>query len=143
MMLAGRGSRADVPIGRRGHARERSTAHGGRSTTRQGAGTLEVAFLVGALLAVPGPFDLIALGRLARGQHAAIAVGAIIVAFALIKFVLIQAPIVSYTIDPDGTAAKVQRFSNWMQANKVTVVAVIAGLIGVGLIARGLSGIGR
>ena len=29
-----------------------------------------------------------------------------------------------------------------MQANKVTVVAVIAGLIGVGLIARGLSGIG-
>lgn len=105
-------------------------------------GSLAVAFLVGAFLAVPGPFDFIALGHLARGAYAAIAAGAIIVAFTLIKFVAIEGPIVSYTIDPNGTAARVERFSGWMRANKLAVVAVIVGLIGVGLIARGLSGLG-
>jgi Sap, sulfolipid-1-addressing protein len=118
-------------------ARMRSKAEG---ALREGS--LAVAAVVGAVLAIPGPFDLIALGRLASGNYGAVAVGAIIVAFTLIKFVLIEAPIVSYTIDPDGTAAKVDRFSNWMQGNKLAVVAAVVGLIGVGLITRGISGLG-
>jgi hypothetical protein len=104
-------------------------------------GSLAVAAVVGASLAIPGPFDLIALGRLARGSYGAIAAAAIIAAFTLIKFLLIEAPIVSYAIDPEGSAAKVGRFSNWMRANKIVVVAAVVGVIGVGLIARGISGL--
>jgi hypothetical protein len=104
-------------------------------------GSVAVAVVVGAALAVPGPFDLLALGRLARGGYGAIAAGAIIVAFLLIKFVFIEAPIVSYAIDADGTAAKVDRFSHWMHANKLAVVAAVVGLVGVGLITGGLSGL--
>ncbi len=105
-------------------------------------GSLVVAALVGALLAVPGPFDLLALGHLARGGYRALAAGAIIVAFALIKFLLIELPIASYVADPDGTAVRVERFSVWMQANKISVLAAVVWVIGLVLIGRGLAALG-
>ena len=105
-------------------------------------GSLAVAGVVGALLALPGPFDLLALGHLARGAYTAIVAGALVVAFALIKFVLIELPIASYALDPDGTAARVDRFSAWMQANKIAVVAAVVAVIGLVLIGRGISAIG-
>jgi hypothetical protein len=105
-------------------------------------GSVAVATAVGALLALPGPFDLLAIGRLARGGYAPITAGAIIVAFTLIKFALIEAPILSYTFDPTGTAAKVNRFSDWMHANKLSVVVAVVGLVGVVLIGKGISSLG-
>jgi hypothetical protein len=105
-------------------------------------GSIAVAVVVGALLALPGPFDLVALGHLARGDYTAIAAGLIIFAFALIKFLLIEVPLVSYTIDPDGTAARVGRFSAWMHANKLVVLAAIVAVVGVALIGRGIAALG-
>lgn len=102
-------------------------------------GSLAVSGVLGALLAVPGPFDLLALGHLARGGYRTIAAGAIIIAFVLIKFLLIEVPIVSYAVDPDGTAAKVSRFSGWMQTNKLAIAATVVGVIGVGLIGTGIA----
>ena len=104
-------------------------------------GTSVAILAIFALLAVPGPFDLIALGHLARGGYGPVEAGAIIIAFALIKFVLIEAPIVGYAIDPAGTATKVHRFSAWMKSNKLAVVAIVVGVIGVALIGTGLSGL--
>ncbi len=63
------------------------------------------------------------------------------VVFALIKFALIEVPIASYTIDSDGTSARVRRFSGWMQTNKLVGIAAIVGLIGLVLIGRGISGL--
>jgi hypothetical protein len=105
-------------------------------------GSLAVGFVVGALLALPGPFDLLALGRLARGDYTAIAAGALIVAFALIKFVLIEIPILGYAVDPDGTTERVARFSGWMHANKLVAMAAAVAVIGLLLIGRGLSALG-
>lgn len=105
-------------------------------------GSLAVAGLVGGLLAIPGPFDFLALGRLGRGGYGTVATGAIIVVFIAIKFVLIEVPIASYAIDPDGTTARVGRFSGWMRANKLVVVAVVIGVIGLALLATGFSRLG-
>src|SRR5262245_17880199 len=44
-------------------------------------GSLAVAAVVGALLAVPGPFDLLAFGHLARGGYGYLIAAAIIVGF--------------------------------------------------------------
>jgi hypothetical protein len=112
-----------------------------RAERSLGEGSLAVAFLVGALLALPGPFDLVALGHLARnGDGVAAAAGAMVL-FALIKFVLIEVPIAGYTIDPDGTAARVGRFSDWMHTNKLAGIAAIVGVVGIVLIGRGISGL--
>jgi Sap, sulfolipid-1-addressing protein len=106
-----------------------------------GQGSLLVACVVGALLALPGPFDLLALGRLARDGYALVTAGATMLVFALVKFALIEAPIASYALDPDGTAARVSRFSGWMQDNKLAGAAGIVGLIGILLIVRGITGL--
>jgi hypothetical protein len=66
----------------------------------------------------------------------------VILVFALVEFALIEVPIGGYTIDPDGTAATVGRFSRWMQINKVVGVAAVVGLFGLVLIGRGVSGLG-
>ena len=105
-------------------------------------GSLVVACLVGMLLGVPGPFDLLAVGRLTRNGYGVVAATGAMVVFAVIKFVLIEVPIAGYTIDPDGTAARVGRFSRWMQTNKLVGVAAIVGLFGIVLIARGISRLG-
>jgi hypothetical protein len=107
-------------------------------------GSVVVACVVGAVLALPGPFDLVALGRLAlaRGGYGLIAAAGAMVVFAVIKFVLIEVPIAGYAIDRDGTAVSVDRFSRWMHTNEFAAVAAIAGVFGIALIGRGISALG-
>ncbi|HUA46641.1 MAG TPA: GAP family protein [Solirubrobacteraceae bacterium] len=105
-------------------------------------GSLVIAGLVGVLLGVPGPFDLLALGRLARNGYGALAAAGAMVFFALVKFVLIEVPIACYAIDPGGTATRVSRLSGWLHTNELVVVAAVVGLVGLVLIGRGISGLG-
>ena len=105
-------------------------------------GSLLVALVVGAVLAVPGPFDLLALGHLARDGYGVVAAAGVMAVFALIKFVLIEVPIVFYRVDPDGTAVWVSRFSGWLKTNKLVGVAAIVCVFGFVLIGRGISGLG-
>jgi hypothetical protein len=105
-------------------------------------GSLVVAFVVGGVLGVPGPFDLVAVGRLSRNGYGILVAGGALVVFALIKFVLIELPIVGYAIDPEGTAARVGRFSRWMHANEVLGIAAFVALFGIILILRGISRLG-
>jgi Sap, sulfolipid-1-addressing protein len=123
-----------------GSARVSSTR--ARAERSLSEGSLIVAGLVGAVLAVPGPFDLLALGRLARNGYGILAAAAVMIVFALIKFALIEVPIASYAIDSDGTAARVDRFSGWMRSNKLVVVAAIVVVFGLVLIGRGISAFG-
>jgi hypothetical protein len=62
--------------------------------------------------------------------------------FAVIKFALIEVPIAGFTLDPDATAARVSRFSRWMQTNKLVGIGAIVGVFGIVLIVRGVSGLG-
>ena len=48
-------------------------------------GSLVVACVVGALLALPGPFDVLALGRLARHGYGLVAATSVMVVFALVN----------------------------------------------------------
>lgn len=150
LLISTPGGRALLDRGRTASRRQRprnSRSSAIRSTTRARAerslreGSLVVAGLVGALLAVPGPFDLLALGRLARHGYGIVAAAGAMMLFALIKFVLIEVPILGYAIEPEGTAVRVRRFSVWMQANKLAGLAAVSGLIGVILIIKGISGL--
>lgn len=133
-------SRRPTQRGRRGSAAVAKTR--ARAEQSLSEGSLIVACLVGAVLAIPGPFDLLALGRLARDGYGVLAATGAMVVFAVIKFVLIEVPIAGYAIDADSTAARVGRFSRWMQTNKLAGVAAVVGLFGVVLIGRGLSRLG-
>jgi hypothetical protein len=103
---------------------------------------LLVAAAVGVVLGVPGPFDLLALGRLARGGYSVLASIVIILAFNLLKFLLIEIPIVSYAVEPERTAARVDRFSAWMREHRIEVIAAVVAIVGLILIGRGISRLG-
>ena len=136
----------DIPrLGRRDRNGEQAPGAVKRVTSRSHEalreGSLTFAAVVGGLLAVPGPFDLLAFGHMARGGYTTFELGVLIVVFTLIKFLLIEVPIVSYAISPAGTSARVSRFSNWMAANKLEVIAAVVGMVGVVLIVRGIAGL--
>jgi hypothetical protein len=126
--------RRRIPVGSAAVARTRARAEGSLSE-----GSIVVACLVGAVLAIPGPFDFLALGHLARTGYGVVGAVGVMVIFALIKFALIEAPIAGYAIDADGTSARVSRFSAWLKANKLVGIAAIVGVVGVVLIVKGIS----
>jgi hypothetical protein len=129
--------------GRRGGAVQRVSGAGQQVKDRAEAalrrGSLPVAVAVGAVLGIPGPFDFLAVGHMARSGYAAIVVLGMIVIFNLVKFLLIEVPIVSYAVNPDGTAARVDRFAAWMKANKMDVIAGVVAVISILLIGRGVT----
>jgi hypothetical protein len=136
----------DFPrLRRRGQDRDDAPGAVKRASLRAhqalGEGSLAFATVVGAVLAVPGPFDLLAFGHMARGGYTTIELGGLIVVFTLIKFLLIEVPIVSYAISPARTSAQVSMFSHWMAANKLDVIAAVIGVIGLVLIVRGIGGL--
>lgn len=136
----------DLPVLRRRRGAERDHARGAAMWSRAeraiSEGSVVVAAVVGMMLGVPGPFDLLAFGDLARGDSRLLVAGAAVVAFALIKFLLIEIPIVSYVFDPDGTSARVGRFAAWMKTNRLAVIAGVIALIGVIFIGQGVSRLG-
>ncbi len=142
--LAGGGVSGILPRrSRRGSDRPGPTA---RLKTRAhdalGRGSTVVALAVGAALGIPGPFDLLALGRLARGGYSVLGSIAILLVFNLLKFLLIEIPLLSYTLEPERTARRVDRFTAWMKANRIEVIAAVVAVVGLVLIGRGISRLG-
>lgn len=123
---------------------QRGSEKSGKSRAHRAleGGSARVALVVGVVLGIPGPFDLVAVGRLARGGYALATALIMILALNLIKFLLIEIPIVSYALEPEETAARVERFSTWLKANKMALLALVVGVIGVVLIFRGVSRLG-
>jgi Sap, sulfolipid-1-addressing protein len=91
------------------------------------------------VIGLPGAIDLVAFGYVARHGYAVVPTGLLIVAFVLIKLLLIEIPILSYAVMPERTASWVARFFDWMQVHKIDVIAAVVGVIGVILIAKGLT----
>jgi hypothetical protein len=123
--------------------RAESAPAGGRSRAERvlSDGSRLIAAGVGALLAVPGPFDLLALGHLIRTGATWGVMIVMVVVVNLIKFVLIEVPLVAYWIWPERTTATVQRFAEWMKARKFEVTAVVVGVVGLVFVGKGIVGI--
>ena len=105
-------------------------------------GSVPVVVGVGAVLGLPGPFDLLAIGHMARGRYSTIALVGLIAVFTVAKFLLIELPIISYLVDPGGTATRVGRFSTWMRVNKLAVIWAVVVIFGLVLVGRGISRLG-
>lgn len=104
-------------------------------------GSMVIAAVTGALLAMPGPFDFLTAGHLARDHRSWLGALAAICVFAALKFLLIEVPSVAYVVDPDGTARRVERLSRWMQDNKMVAGAFFLALAGLVLVGNGVAGL--
>lgn len=99
----------------------------------------KVAFLVGAIINLPGPFYLLALGEIARGDYSVVGQVALILLFNAIMFLLLEVPLVGYLVRPDATAARVAAMSRWLNANGLRITGWLVGLAGAGVLLEGIA----
>ena len=98
----------------------------------------KVAFLVGAVINLPGPFYLLALGEIARGSYTTVEQAALILLFNAIMFALLEVPLVGYVVRPDATARWVEKLSRWLNANGLRITGWLIGLAGASLLVEGI-----
>jgi hypothetical protein len=97
-----------------------------------------VAAAAGAILNLPGPFYLIALGHMASSHYSFVGELAAILMFNLIMLILVEAPMVGYAINPEKTDTMVSKLSAWLNRNGLKIIAALAGIWGISLIAKGV-----
>ncbi len=104
-----------------------------------GQASAKVAFAVGAVINLPGPFYLLALGDMHSGGYTNLQQLGLILMFNLIMFLLLEIPLVGYLVQPETTAARVAALSAWLNANGLRVVGALVGVMGLSLLAQGIA----
>jgi hypothetical protein len=100
-------------------------------------GSVGVTFVVGALLSFPGATYLVALDTLGKQHYATLVTVLVVIGFCLVQLVLIEGPIVAFSIWPEQTPAAIDRAKRWGQAH-----ARMLAIWGMLVVAAGLTAIG-
>jgi Sap, sulfolipid-1-addressing protein len=125
------------------HHRKPKRANGQSWAERTlGRASWRAAFLVGAIINLPGPFYLLALGDIARGKYSTVVQVALILLFNAIMFLLLEVPLVGYLVRPATTAERVAAMSRWLNANGLRITGWLVGLAGVSLLVQGVAALG-
>ena len=104
-------------------------------------GSARTSFVVGALLTLPGASYLAGLDQLAKQDLSTAATVLSVIAFNVIMLTLLEVPLLGYTFSPEKTSAAVNRFSAWLSRDGGRLALVLAVLVGIALIARGVGGL--
>lgn len=106
---------------------------------RLGRASWRIAFLVGAVINLPGPFYLLALGKIARGSYSTFGQVALILLFNAIMFLLLEVPLVGYLFRPETTARRVTAMSRWLNANGLRITGWLVVMFGASVLAQGIA----
>jgi len=98
-----------------------------------------VAFVVGAVINLPGIYYLTALHDLATGDYSDAQQLIGIIVFNLIMFSFTEIPLLGYLVAPDTTADRVRRFQGFLTRNAARIVALLALAFGAFLIVKGIA----
>jgi Sap-like sulfolipid-1-addressing protein len=101
-------------------------------------GTARTTFVIGALLTLPGASYLIGLSHIADMDASSTATVGMIVGFNLIMLILLELPLLAYTLAPDWTPDAVNRFKAWFNSKSRVLGFRVALVIGALLIVKGL-----
>jgi hypothetical protein len=104
-------------------------------------GSARTTFVVGALLTLPGASYLAGLNGIAKQDLSNTATVLSVIAFNVIMLGLLEVPLLGYTLSPQKTSAAVHRFSAWLSRDGGRIALVLAVLVGIALIARGVAGL--
>jgi hypothetical protein len=136
------GTGRDAPLQRRRQRRhEAKEATGTKESWPErmlGRGSARVTFAVGVVLTFPGVSYLTALDRMAQLDASTAETVALVVVFCLIQQLLLEVPLLGYTIAPESTQDRVTRFRAWLGRNGRRAGIYFAATIGVLLVLRGL-----
>jgi len=103
-----------------------------------GRGSARITFVVGVLLSFPGVSYLTALDRMAKLDASVPATVLLVLGFCLIQQLLLELPLLGYVFAPDWTKDAVTRFRDWLGRNGRRGGILVAAVIGVLLVVRGV-----
>ena len=103
-----------------------------------GRGSARTTFVVGALLTLPGATYITALYRIADENLADPVTVAVVLAFNVIMLMLLEIPLLAYTIAPDWTPRAVERFKQALRERGRGWAVRGATILGILLVARGI-----
>lgn len=104
-------------------------------------GTARTTFVIGAILTLPGASYLAALDQTAQQNLSTTATVLVVISINLIMLVLLEVPLIGYTVAPEATADRVQRFGAWLARDQGRIALVLAVVLGLALIGRGIAGL--
>jgi hypothetical protein len=98
-----------------------------------------VAFGVGLLLNIaPGAWYVVALKDIAQSSWDTTEIVAVVVAFCIVMYALIEIPLLGFVFAPERAADLSRRFSTWLGDNNRTIAVTILAVGGSYLIIRGI-----
>ncbi len=101
-------------------------------------GSVLLALIAGMILALPGPFYLLALAHIAEAKYSTTEAIILVLVFNLIMFVLAEVPLIGYWLSPAKTQERVERFSAWLQSNGLRIISIFAVLWGLSSLSKGV-----
>ena len=140
-LMASQRGRALVSRWRSRHPRRRERGTDGPSWAerRLDHANVVVACAIGAAINLPGPFYVLALGEIAKGDYSRGAELGLILLFNAIMFLLLEVPLAGYLVRPDRTAEQVAKLGRWLNSNGLRVMGGLIALVGVSLVVQGLA----
>jgi len=108
---------------------------------RLSEGSARGTFVVGLLLSFPGASYLASLSAIARQDLSSAAIVLTVVAVAFVMLLLLELPLISYTVAPESTPRAVEGIKGQLSRHGARIVVIAASVIGVLLIVRGVAGL--
>jgi small-conductance mechanosensitive channel len=102
-------------------------------------GTARTTFVIGAVLTLPGASYLAALATTAKQDLTTVETVLTIIAVNVVMLVLLEVPLVGYTLAPETTAVRVKRFNDWLSRDGGKIALGLVVLVGLALVGRGVA----
>jgi Sap, sulfolipid-1-addressing protein len=101
-------------------------------------GTARTTFAIGLLLSFPGASYLASLSAIHDQGFGTVGDVVTVVAVNLVMLILLEAPLLAFTVAPDWTPGTVERLKQWLARNGETALTVGLAVVGVLLVVRAL-----
>jgi Sap, sulfolipid-1-addressing protein len=116
------------------NSREEKTPRWQRELSK---GSPRATFVVGALLSFPGAAYLAALDKLGKLHYSNAATVLVVIGFCLVELILLEGPIIAFSIWPEQTPTAINRAKGW-----AGVHGSVLAICGLSVVAAGLAAIG-
>ncbi len=97
--------------------------------------------MIGALLTLPGASYLAGLTKLSELGYSTAVTVIVVLAFNLVMMILLELPMIAFTVAPEATPAAIARAKAWAGVHARTYAAHGLEVIGVLLIIKGIVGL--
>jgi Sap, sulfolipid-1-addressing protein len=104
-------------------------------------GSARTTFVVGALLTLPGASYLAGLDQIEKQNLSTTATVLAVIGFNLVMLILLELPLLGYTIAPDWTPGAVERSKAWVNRNGKRAAVIALTVLGSALVIKGLIGL--